>query len=226
MARGKRVDTSQPDSENTIAPTTKEDENQDVVRIPLYTTVNAPKISDFECVKLLKWREDRTEYENILEARIKCTREDLNSIKVSVKDSFDIRLLTTLAKYQWGKELTQITDEFLLEEIERAIRNDGIRVQMDIPKFFKQHLKLDLNKKDVRARIINYFALFDQLIMENQLSHWLNNPAKEAEKCTLLVESLRPKELYREVKQRLTYENDTARSNLQELFAVITNVRM
>ncbi|GMF46994.1 unnamed protein product [Phytophthora fragariaefolia] len=60
-----------------------------------------------------------------------------------------------------------------------------------------QHLKNDLEQKYVKARILIYFEIFDELVQDYGLSNIIENNDKL--KCKLLAENLRPTSLREQV---------------------------
>lgn len=70
-------------------------------QVPIFTPVNAPRITSLAHADLVKWKRDREEYEDQVRSRVKATGEDEEAVLVSVKDSFDRRLLKTACRLRF-----------------------------------------------------------------------------------------------------------------------------
>ncbi|KAI9993054.1 hypothetical protein PInf_015111 [Phytophthora infestans] len=81
-----------------------------------------------------------------------------------------------------------------------------------------QQLKMNLRQKDVKARVLNYFDRFDELVEENGLNAALGGNIKL--KCKLLTDNLSPESLREQV---LLYQDidPTVKTNVSRLFDVI-----
>ncbi|POM65523.1 Hypothetical protein PHPALM_18745 [Phytophthora palmivora] len=134
----------------------------------------------------------RREYVDAIEACCAVTSEDKIKALRSVKNSFDTRLLESLCKYEWGTTVDLVTEERIIRELNKivgSVMNDQI---VDIDALFNDKLKIDLRERDVKARVLKYFMLCEEIILHNDLTSTFSTSTGSKEKCKLLKKHLEP----------------------------------
>ncbi|KAG6620771.1 Cleavage induced protein [Phytophthora cinnamomi] len=84
---------------------------------PICAVVTPPMVTSTSREALIAWLKLRDEYVEGTKERCKAAKEGLNAVLKSVKNSLDSYLLTTLCEATWGISKSDLTDEFLLEQI-------------------------------------------------------------------------------------------------------------
>ena len=85
---------------------------------PLYEFVKAPVITAWDQPFLSKWAKKLKQYEDKVDARCTSTGEEKSGVLVGVKHSILLSLLETLARYTFRKEISKITDEEIIKQID------------------------------------------------------------------------------------------------------------
>ncbi|KAE8996243.1 hypothetical protein PR002_g19374 [Phytophthora rubi] len=129
-----------------------------------------PYVTDVSHHALVKWKRERQEYEDAIEARCATTGEDKVKALRSVKNSFNRQILKTLCKYEWGTTIEAVTEERIVSELNTIIGNVMNDAIVDIEAVFAAELKMDLREPDVKARVINYFMKCDEIILQHGLA--------------------------------------------------------
>ena len=191
------------------------------VSVPMFTPVMAPKITSTSHEALVKWRKERNEYEEKIRTRVQATGEDLGKTLISVKNSFDERLLATWCKLRWKTSKDEITDDRILAEITQIIASVKNDTLPDIETLFGNELKMDLGESDVSERVLQYFKKADELIDEHGLAKCFDGSSGTKEKCKLLVASLEPSGLKEEVKATLRFQRPPAKEREDDLHDLI-----
>ncbi|KAE9165889.1 hypothetical protein PF004_g29346, partial [Phytophthora fragariae] len=201
-----RADTARDDGD-TSQPTTK-----------LWTALEPPPIVCFSHEALVKWRRERLLYEAAVIARCQESGESLATMMRPVTSTIHRRLLKTFCELELKMSVSEMTNDRLVTAINQILAtmmNDQIP---NVHAIMNQHLRMDLRQKDVKARILNYFDKFDELIEEYGLSVALDG--NEKLKCRLLTENLHPPGLKEQV---LLYQDldPTVKISIPRLFDVI-----
>jgi hypothetical protein len=181
--------------------------------VPLFTPITAPRITSIAYDHLVVWKRARTEYEEQVKARCQATGEDPERILVTVKNSFDDRMIRTLCKFQWKTTKEELTEEALLGKIEEILSKTKNGTIPDIEKIMKDHLKMDLRQTDVNARIAEYFNLMEDVIEKHALTAAFGGTNGVKRKVQILTEQLAPKELRFAVQHDLKYEKSDAKAD-------------
>ncbi|OWZ19713.1 hypothetical protein PHMEG_0005983 [Phytophthora megakarya] len=111
-----------------------------------------PYVTDVSHPALVKWKRERQEYEDAIDARCAATDEDKLKVLRSIKTSFNRNLLKTLCKFEWDTTIEEVTAERIRSELDKiidSVMNDDI---IDVDVLFDQELKMDLREADVKAR--------------------------------------------------------------------------
>ncbi|KAE9333389.1 hypothetical protein PR003_g14046, partial [Phytophthora rubi] len=179
---------SSPQQKRSRANTAGDDGDTSQPTTKLWTALEPPPIVCFSNEALVKWRRERELFEAAVIARCQESAKD-----VSAND----KLVTAI---------NQILATMMSDQIP------------NVHAIMNQHLRMDLRQKDVKARVLNYFDKFDELIKEYGLSVALDG--NEKLKCRLLTENLRPSGLKKQV---LLYQDldPTVKISVPRLFDVI-----
>eukprot|EP00644_Phytophthora_capsici_P014217 jgi/Phyca11/98546/e_gw1.3.920.1 len=114
------------------------------------SSIMPPYVTDVSQPALVKWKRERQEYEDAIEARCAATGEDKLKALRSIKNSFNRNLLKTLCKLEWGTTTEEISEERIRSELDNiigSVMNDDI---IDIDALFDQVLKMDLREADCK----------------------------------------------------------------------------
>eukprot|EP00644_Phytophthora_capsici_P015376 jgi/Phyca11/113645/e_gw1.24.580.1 len=179
-----------------------------------------PYVNDISHPALVKWKRERQEYEDAIEARCATTGEDKSKALRSVKNSFNRQLLKTLCKFEWGTTVEVITEDRIVSELDKVIGNVMNDVILDIDSIFDTRLKMDLDQRDVKARVLNYFMLCDEIILENGLASTFATATGIKEKCRVLKKHLAPAALRDAVDSHLRLVDTTSKSDENALYAL------
>ncbi|KAE9178074.1 hypothetical protein PF005_g24238 [Phytophthora fragariae] len=90
------------------------------VPVTLFIPVAAPQRKSTSHAALVQWRKLRSEYED--EVAMRCKNDaKMMDVLVSVKKSFDKRLLTGWCDFEWDVDVATISDEFILKKIDKIL---------------------------------------------------------------------------------------------------------
>ncbi|KAE8914967.1 hypothetical protein PF002_g31798 [Phytophthora fragariae] len=150
-----RANTAGEDGDATTTATTK-----------LWTAMEPPQIVCFSHEALVKWRRDRELYEAAVISLCQESGESPATVMIPAISTINRRLLKTFCELELKLPLEQMTNEKLVSAISQilsSMMNDQIP---NMHAIMSQHLKMDLRQKDVKARVLNYFDRFDELVEE------------------------------------------------------------
>ncbi|KAG6596131.1 uncharacterized protein IUM83_18600 [Phytophthora cinnamomi] len=171
--QGVRVDTSGTTvNESTAQATTvnsssKSSSSSYAAAIPeTSSSLMPPYVTDISHPALVMWKRERREYEDAVEARCAATGEGKDKALRSVKNSFNRNLLEALCKFEWNTTVEAITDAQIVAELDRIVGNVMNDVVVDVDLIFCNKLKMDLRERGVKERVINYFMLCDEIILQ------------------------------------------------------------
>ncbi|ETP29424.1 hypothetical protein F442_21422, partial [Phytophthora nicotianae P10297] len=188
---------------------------------PILTPVLAPEITSTSHAALVKWRKERTVYEDIMRARCQTSKEDFDAVTRSVKDSFDRKLLETWCRLRWQIAVDDVDDDRLRTEIDGIINSVKNHTLPDVQALFKKNLHLNLKESDISERVLQYFISCEHIIEEHGLHACFESEAGLKEKCSLLINSITPEALKEEVKNALRYQSPGAKSDEYQLHNLI-----
>ncbi|KAE8997632.1 hypothetical protein PF010_g21617 [Phytophthora fragariae] len=180
-----------------------------------------PYITDVSHPALVKWKRERQEYEDAIEARCATTGEDKSKALQSVKNYFNRNLLKTLCKLEWGTTIEEVTEERILSELDIIIGNVMNDDIVDIDALFDAELKMDLSEPDVKARVINYFMLCDDIILQRGLGSMFSTTTGMKEKCKLLKQHLEPVALRDAVDTHHRLVDSSSKTDEQALYQLV-----
>ncbi|GMF21916.1 unnamed protein product [Phytophthora lilii] len=124
---------------------------------PIFAIVNAPMISSMSRESLLKCLKLRKEYKEYTHDRCKDGKEEMNAVMESVKRSLYANVLETLYEVCWGVTQSNVTDEFLLEQIHEVTYGFQQQELPDVREIFRKELKKNSANLDIDARVIDAF---------------------------------------------------------------------
>jgi len=129
-----------------------------VTRIPqsIFAVMAPPMATSTSRDALVEWLKPRDEYVEATKERCKAGKEDLSAVLKSVKSSFDTDLLTTLCEATGGVSKSDLTDEFLLEQIHvitDSYQNQGLPL---VNELFLKELKMNMSNSDIQSRVTDY----------------------------------------------------------------------
>ncbi|KAF1335539.1 hypothetical protein FI667_g1302, partial [Globisporangium splendens] len=193
----------------------------DRLAAPVYTPLCPPRIDSISHEALVKWRSAREEYEAMVETWCAGTQENPDSVRVSVKNSMDLQLLTACCTYKWKIAVDKIDDERLVKELNKIVDSVKNSTVPDIDKLFDSRLKMNLRESDVGARVINYFKLCDDIIRENGLTTIMDSKQGAKEKCKILVRSIEPAALRETVQLHQRFHDSASKADAVKLFDLV-----
>ncbi|KAK1930096.1 Transposon Tf2-9 polyprotein [Phytophthora citrophthora] len=151
-----------------------------------------PYLTDVSHQALVKWKRERQEYEDAVEAHCATTGEDRTKALISVKYSLNRQLLETLCKFEWNTTIEDVTEARIVAELDKIVSNVMNDAIIDVDSIFKTELKMDMRERDVKARVIKYFMKCDEVIMQHGLAGTFSTIAGIKEKCKILKRHLEP----------------------------------
>ena len=83
---------------------------------------------------------------------------------MNIKGSIDAEMLNNMVLYVLGKDVERLTDSDIMQEINRrctTVKNNHLP---DVEALFAEKLRMDLKEDDIEARILKYFASFNNIV--------------------------------------------------------------
>ncbi|GMG15846.1 unnamed protein product [Phytophthora fragariaefolia] len=182
-----------------------------------------PYVTSISHPALVKWTQERREYEDVVEARRAATGEDKDKGFRSVENSFYRNLLTTLCKFEWNTTLEAITDEQIVAVLDKIVDNVMNDAVVNVDLVLGNKLKMDLRERDVKARVINYFMLCNEIIMQYGLANIFATTMGMKEKCRLLKQHLEPSALRDMVDAHHRLVDNSSKSDDHALYLLVKN---
>ncbi|KAE9260754.1 hypothetical protein PR003_g34230, partial [Phytophthora rubi] len=161
---------SGPQQKRSRANTARDDGDTSQPTTKLWTALEPPPIVCFSHEALVKWQRERELYEAAVIARCQESGESLATVMRPVISTIHRRLLKTFCELELKMSVSEMTNDRLVTAINQILAtmmNDQIP---NVHAIINQHLRMDLRQKDVKARVLNYFDKFDELIEEYGLS--------------------------------------------------------
>ncbi|GMF46555.1 unnamed protein product [Phytophthora fragariaefolia] len=149
------------------------------------------------------------------------TGEDKCKALRSVKNSFNRNLLEALCKFEWNTTVEAITDEQIVAELDKIVGNVMNDAVMDVDLILGNKLKMDLRERDVKARVINYFMLCDEIVMQYGLANIFATTTGMKEKCRLLKQHVEPAALRDMVDAHHRLVDNTSKSDDHALYLLV-----
>ncbi|KAF4131896.1 hypothetical protein GN958_ATG18929 [Phytophthora infestans] len=139
----------------------------------------------------------------------------------SIKNTFNRNLLKTLCKLEWSTTIEEVSEERIQFELDNIIGNVMNGDIIDIDALFDQELKMDLREADVKARVINYFMLCDDIILQHELSSSFSTPNGIKEKCKFLKQYLEPAALRDSIDTHHRLVDNFSKTDEQALYRLV-----
>ncbi|KAG4038340.1 hypothetical protein PC123_g26096 [Phytophthora cactorum] len=185
------------------------------------SSIVPPYVDDVSHLALVKWKRERLEYEDAIEARCATTGEDKSKALRSVKNSFNRQLLKTLCKFEWGTTVEEVMEDRIVSELDKIIGNVMNDVILDVDAIFDAGIKMDLQQRDVKARVLNYFMKCDEIILQHGLASTFSTATGVKEKCRVLKKHLAPAALRDTVDTHIRLVDSTSKSDENALYALV-----
>ncbi|KAF4027454.1 hypothetical protein GN244_ATG20933 [Phytophthora infestans] len=87
-------------------------------------------------------------------------------VLVSVKKSFDKRLLAAWCDFEWDVDVANVTDDFILAKIDEIIASVKNNAVPDVAALFKENVVMDIKESDVKERVMQFFVRSREFIDE------------------------------------------------------------
>ncbi|KAG2770772.1 hypothetical protein Pcac1_g18200 [Phytophthora cactorum] len=94
-------------------------------------------------------------------------------------------------------------------------------VILDVDAIFDAGLKMDLQQRDVKARVLNYFMKCDEIILQHGLASTFSTATGVKEKCRVLKKHLAPAALRDAVDTHIRLVDSTCKSDENALYALV-----
>ncbi|KAG6610470.1 uncharacterized protein IUM83_06570 [Phytophthora cinnamomi] len=92
------------------APATSDPSGTSTVPVDLFMLLAAPQLKSTSHAALVQWRKLRREYEDEVAMRCSNDTDKMAEVLVSVKKSFNKRLLEVCCEFDWGVDIATVTD--------------------------------------------------------------------------------------------------------------------
>ncbi|KAG3140524.1 hypothetical protein PI126_g15952 [Phytophthora idaei] len=123
-----------------------------------------PEIVCFSHEALVKWRRERELYEAVVHSRCQESDEYPVTVRILAINTINRRRLKTFSELKLNMPVDEMANEKLVTAINQILANMMSDQIPNVHAIMSQHLKTDLKQKDVKARVLNYFDRFDELI--------------------------------------------------------------
>ncbi|GMF36346.1 unnamed protein product [Phytophthora fragariaefolia] len=112
----------------------------------------APQLKSTSHAALVQWRKLRREYED--EVPMRCSNDTAKMVEVlvSVNKSLNKRLLEVWCEFDWGVDITTVTDEFILSKIDEIILSVKNNSVPDVAALFKVNVVCKLLVESLQPR--------------------------------------------------------------------------
>ncbi|OWZ15749.1 hypothetical protein PHMEG_00010551 [Phytophthora megakarya] len=171
------------------------------------TSITPPYVTSIAHAALVKWNRERQEYGK--------------GFLRSVKNSFNRLLLTTLCKIEWVTTVEDVTDERIIEGLDKivgTVMNDAI---LNVDAIFNDELKMDLRERDVKTHVINCFMRCGEIILQHGMATIFSTKAGVKEKCKILRKHLERAALREAVHTHLRLLDGKLKSNERSLYSLV-----
>ncbi|POM73380.1 Hypothetical protein PHPALM_9779, partial [Phytophthora palmivora] len=115
----------------------------------------------------------------------------------------------------------ELTEERTIRELNKivgSVMNDQI---VDIDALFNNKLKIDLRERDVKARVLKYFLLCEEIILHNGLTSTFSTSTRSKEKCNSLKKHLEPVALRDSIDAHQRIVDSSSKSDEQKLYHLV-----
>ncbi|GMF42756.1 unnamed protein product [Phytophthora fragariaefolia] len=169
------------------------------VPITLFMPLAAPQLKSTSHTALVQRRKLRREYEDEVAMRCNNDADIMAEVVVSVKKSYNKRLLEVWCEFDWDVDIETVSDEFIVNKVDEIISSVKNNSVPDVAAVFKENVSMDMAENDVKERVMQFFARSKEFIEEQGWKEFFTRDEGLRLKCKLLVESLQPRSLRDEV---------------------------
>ena len=148
---------------------------------------------------------------------------------MNIRGSIDAEMLNNMVLYVLGKDVERLTDSDIMQEINRrctTVKNNHLP---DVEALFAEKLRMDLKEDDIEARILKYFACFNNIGGNYQLQHVMGHTkandhdaiVQTKNKTRIRIDNLAPTMLKREIMCLVALEYCKAKADEVALYNLI-----
>lgn len=179
----------------------------------------APLIHSVSHDALVVWKREREQYEAQVRAQCISNGEKPARLMVPVKQTMDYALLQTCCKFMWHTSAQSITDEELVHKLTEIVNCGMNTPRLDLEALLQQKLRMNLNERDLHARIIQYFMDFETIVKQTGLC--CSGAEGMTSKCELLVKYMAPDRLRDRVVVHQRFVDNGSRTCDVKLFKLV-----
>jgi hypothetical protein len=151
---------------NNPTPSTTDAGGNSTVPVALFMPLAAPQLKSTSHAALVQWRKLRREYEDEVAMRCNNDAEKMAEVLVSVKKSFNKRLLEVWCEFDWDVDIETVSDEFILAKVDEIISSVKNNSVPDVAALFKENVTINMAESDVKERVMQFFARSREFIEE------------------------------------------------------------
>ncbi|KAE9280453.1 hypothetical protein PR003_g27956 [Phytophthora rubi] len=140
------------------APTTTDTSGTSTVPMALFMPLAAPQLKSTSHAALVQWRKLRREYEDEVAMRCNNDAKKMAEVLVSVKKSFNKRLLEVWCEFDWDVDIETVSDKFILKKVDEIISSVKNNSVPDVVAVFKENVTMEMAENDVKERVMQFFA--------------------------------------------------------------------
>jgi hypothetical protein len=181
-------------NDNTMAVEQQEirsNKNTPRMTMAMLKEAEAPQITSIAQEDLVTWKKEWKVYEDTVKNTCRVSGDDYKKYILTIKEVFKDSLLKYCCKFIWKKDHRNITDDVIVEAIEKMVRTPVNGVIPPLDQVFAK-LTMNLRIKDVRQRVASYFTLFDELVEKHGLQDYFESSESTKVKCEYLAKNLYP----------------------------------
>ncbi|POM60526.1 hypothetical protein PHPALM_30606 [Phytophthora palmivora] len=167
-------------TDHTSSPATTENASSSTILVTSASLIH-PIVKDISHTELVKWKQARRGYEDAVDAHCRVTCEDKAKTLRSVKKLFDSRLLEWLCKFEWGTSVETVTEDRIVQELDKMVGNVMNDAIIDVDSLF-----------DIKVRVVKYFMKCDEISLQHGLQSTFSTLTGIKEKCKILKQYLEP----------------------------------
>ncbi|KAG6610911.1 uncharacterized protein IUM83_08079 [Phytophthora cinnamomi] len=126
------------------APATSDPAGTSTMPMARFMPLATPHLKSTSHAALVQWWKLRREYEDEVAMRCSNDTDKMAEVLVSVKKSLNKRLLEVWCEFDWGVDITTVTDEFILSKIDEIILFVKDNSVPDVAALFKANVVVDM----------------------------------------------------------------------------------
>ena len=148
---------------------------------------------------------------------------------MSIKGSIDAEMLNNMALYVLGRNVERLADSDIMQDINRRCSKVKNNHLPDVEAPFAEKLRMNLKEDDIEARILKYFACFNNIGGNYQLQHVMGHTKANdhdaivqiKNRTKILIDKLPPILLKREIMRLVSLEYRKAKVDEGALYNLI-----